>query len=164
MIAHLTRLAEFLGAAALLVVVAVVFTAVSLRYLFNYALPDSYDLSRLILGILIFWGIAAATLRGTMITADFLYESLSPRLRRVLNVLASSVTACILALLAWRFLAGTFDIARTGNVTQDLRLPVWIFYSLAAPALLLAAGAAALCAWRGIRADPVDPKEAADHQ
>lgn len=144
----LTRLSELAGAAALMTVVVIIFAAVFARYVFNYALPDSYDLSRLILGILIFWGIAAAALHGTMITADFLYEYLGGTARRVLDVVAGIVTACVLALLAWRFLAGTADIRRAGNITQDLGLPVWVFYSVAAPALIVAT-VAAIAAIRG---------------
>jgi len=32
--------------------------------MFNYSIPDSFDIGRLLLGILIFWGIAATSYRG----------------------------------------------------------------------------------------------------
>ena len=36
-----------------------IFVSVLLRYFFAVQIPDSYDFGRLLLGILIFWGIAA---------------------------------------------------------------------------------------------------------
>ena len=51
------------------IVAADVFITVMLRY-FGIAIPDSYDFGQLLLGILIFWGIAATSYRGTHITVD----------------------------------------------------------------------------------------------
>ena len=39
-----------------------IFVSVMLRYFFSVQIPDSYDFGRLLLGILIFWGIAATSL------------------------------------------------------------------------------------------------------
>jgi TRAP-type transport system small permease protein len=36
-----------------------IFVSVMLRYFFSVQIPDSYDFGRLLLGIVIFWGIAA---------------------------------------------------------------------------------------------------------
>jgi len=41
----------------------VVFVSVILRGVFRTAIPDWYDLSRLMLGVAIFWGIAARLLK-----------------------------------------------------------------------------------------------------
>ena len=46
--------------------------------LFNYAIPDSFDIGRLLLGILIFWGIAATSYRGTHITVDLVWANVGP--------------------------------------------------------------------------------------
>jgi TRAP-type C4-dicarboxylate transport system permease small subunit len=52
---------------------------VLLRYFFSMQIPDSYDFGRLLLGILIFWGIAATSYRGTHITVDLLYANVGPK-------------------------------------------------------------------------------------
>ena len=57
------------------IVAADVFISVLLRYLFNVSIPDSYDFGRLLLAILIFWGIGATSYRGTHITVDLLYAN-----------------------------------------------------------------------------------------
>ena len=52
-----------------------IFVSVLLRYFFSVQIPDSYDFGRLLLGILIFWGIAATSYRGTHITVDLVYAN-----------------------------------------------------------------------------------------
>ena len=46
------------------IVAADIFISVLLRYFFAIQIPDAYDFGRLLLGILIFWGIAATSYRG----------------------------------------------------------------------------------------------------
>ena len=61
---------ELIAAFFVGLVAADTFVIVILRYFFSYSIPDSYDFGRLLLGILIFWGIAATSYRGTHITVD----------------------------------------------------------------------------------------------
>ena len=65
------------GAAAIFVgiVAADIFIAVVLRKFFSMSIPDSYDFGQLLLGILIFWGIAATSYRGGHITVDLVWTS-----------------------------------------------------------------------------------------
>ena len=46
--------------------------------LLHHSIPDSYDFGRLLLGILIFWGIAATSYRGTHITVDLVWAAVGP--------------------------------------------------------------------------------------
>ena len=41
------------------------------------SIPDAYDFGPLLLGILIFWGIAATSYRGTHITVDLLWANVA---------------------------------------------------------------------------------------
>ena len=52
-----------------------IFIAVLLRNFFSYAIPDSFDIGRMLLGILIFWGIAATSYRGGHITVDLVWAN-----------------------------------------------------------------------------------------
>ena len=53
---------ELIAAFFVGIVAADIFISVLLRYFFSIQIPDSYDFGRLLLGILIFWGIAATSL------------------------------------------------------------------------------------------------------
>ncbi len=46
---------------------------------FAVSIPDSYDFGKLLLGIPIFWGIAATSYRGTHITVDLVWAAAGPR-------------------------------------------------------------------------------------
>ena len=54
-------------------VAADIFLSVLLRRFFSVQIPDSYDFGRMLLGILIFWGIAATSYRGGHITVDLVW-------------------------------------------------------------------------------------------
>ncbi len=49
----------------------------------NYAIPDSFDIGRMLLGILIFWGIAATSYRGGHITVDLIWANVGPKYQRM---------------------------------------------------------------------------------
>ena len=66
---------EVTAAGFLAVVTLLTFVSVFLRYLFAWSIPDSYDFTRLLLGILIFWGMAVASYRGDHITVDLLWTA-----------------------------------------------------------------------------------------
>ncbi|GAH29029.1 unnamed protein product, partial [marine sediment metagenome] len=58
------------------------FTAVFMRKFFAVTIPDYYNFGQFLLGILIFWGIAATSYRGTHITVDLVWANASPRYQR----------------------------------------------------------------------------------
>ena len=74
------------------IVAADVFISVLLRYFFSIQIPDAYDFGQLLLGILIFWGIAATSYRGTHITVDLrLGQCRAASWQRVIDVFATLV-------------------------------------------------------------------------
>jgi TRAP-type C4-dicarboxylate transport system permease small subunit len=128
---RIIAVAERLAGAFLAFVVALTFVSVVLRYVFAWSIPDSYDLSRLFLGILIFWGIAVTSFRGGHITVDLLWNALPAPARRVLDVAATLFTLGCMSVFAWAMAGKVLDEYGSGEETYDLRLPVWPFYLLA---------------------------------
>src|ERR671937_731463 len=122
---------ELIAAFFVGIVCADIFISVLLRYFFSVQIPDAYDFGRLLLGILIFWGIAATSYRGTHITVDLLYANVGPRLQRIIDVFATLVLLFVVSVQTWTL----FDkvvTTRTDNVlTFDLRLPTWPFFLVA---------------------------------
>ena len=82
---------ELIAAAFVGIVAADIFISVMLRYFFSIQIPDAYDFGRLLLGILIFWGIAATSYRGNHITVDLVYANVNPRYQRIIDVFATLV-------------------------------------------------------------------------
>src|SRR5436305_14994979 len=88
---------EWIAAIFVGVVAADVFMSIMLRYFFSIQIPDAYDFGQLLLGILIFWGIAATSYRGTHITVDLLYANVSLRWQRAMDVFATLVLLFVVA-------------------------------------------------------------------
>jgi TRAP-type C4-dicarboxylate transport system permease small subunit len=151
---------EMTAAGFLAAVTFLIFVSVFLRYIFIWSIPDSYDLSSLGLGILIFWGIASASYRGEHITVDLLHTVLSPRLRRAVDAFADVVTLGCLVIFTWMVAIKVLNTRADGVATFDLRQPVWIYYfiawiGLAAAILLMVVRAArALFGRRPLDAKP----------
>jgi len=121
---------ELVAAIFVGLVAADVFITVLLRSTFNWSIPDSYDVGRMLLGILIFWGIAATSYRGTHITVDLVWANVGPKLRRVIDVFATLVLLFVVTVQTYTLFDKVADTWRSNLVTMDLQLPVWPFFAV----------------------------------
>jgi TRAP-type C4-dicarboxylate transport system permease small subunit len=112
------------------IVAADVFVTVMLRYV-GIAIPDSYDLGQLLLGILIFWGIAATSYRGTHITVDLVWANVGPRWQRAIDVFATLVLLFVVAVQTYTLYDKVVSTRDANVSTFDLRLPTWPFFAIA---------------------------------
>ena len=122
---------EWIAAIFVGVVAADVFISIMLRYFFSVQIPDSYNFGQLLLGILIFWGIAATSYRGTHITVDLLYANMPPLWQRVMDVFATLVLLFVVAVQTWTLLDKVISTRASNVQTFDLRIPVWPFFAIA---------------------------------
>ena len=123
---------ELVAAAFVGIVAADIFISVILRNVVRASIPDSYDFGRLLLGILIFWGIAATSYRGTHITVDLVWANVVRAIAapdRHVRHLGAAVRgdACRPATLFDK-VVGTYH---DNVLTYDLRLPTWPFFPVA---------------------------------
>jgi TRAP-type C4-dicarboxylate transport system permease small subunit len=122
---------EWMAALFVGIVAANIFISVVLRKFFDTSIPDSYDFGRLLLGILIFWGIAATSYRGSHITVDLLWTGASPRMRRYIDVFATLVLLFVVTVQTI-MLFDKVSMTYIDNVlTYDLNLPTWPFFAVA---------------------------------
>jgi TRAP-type C4-dicarboxylate transport system permease small subunit len=122
---------EWIAAAFVGLVAANIFVAVLLRNIFNYSIPDSFDIGRMMLGILIFWGIAATSYRGTHITVDLVWANVGPKYQRMIDVFATLVLLFVVTVQTWTLfdkVRGTYD---DNVLTFDMHMPTWPFFAVA---------------------------------
>lgn len=119
---------EWVAAGLVGLVAADIFVSVLLRYFFAYSIPDSYDFGRLSLGVLVFWGIAATSYRGTHITVDLVWEMANPRWKRVIDVFATLVLLFIVTVQTVMLFDKVVTTRAQNVLTYDLNLPVWPMY------------------------------------
>ena len=122
---------EWVAAFFVGIVAANIFLQVLLRNLFAYSIPDSYDFGRLMLGILIFWGIAATSYRGTHITVDLVWGNVGPRYQRMIDVFATLVLLFVVTVQTYTLFDKVVTTRDDNVLTFDLRLPTWPFFMIA---------------------------------
>ncbi len=108
-----------------------IFVTVMLRYFFSTQIPDGYDFGRLLLGIVIFWGIAATSYRGNHITVDLVYANVGDRMQRVIDVFATLVLLFVVTVQTYTLFDKVHGTYADNVQTFDLRLPVWPFFLVA---------------------------------
>jgi TRAP-type C4-dicarboxylate transport system permease small subunit len=122
---------ELIAAAFVGIVAADVFISVVLRKFFSLAIPDSYDFGRLLLGILIFWGIAATSYRGTHITVDLVWGAVGERQKRLIDVFATLVLLFVVTMQTYTLFDKVRSTYADHVMTYDLNLPTWPFFAVA---------------------------------
>jgi TRAP-type C4-dicarboxylate transport system permease small subunit len=122
---------EWIAAGFVGLVALDIFLSVLLRNTLNYAIPDSFDIGRMLLGILIFWGIAATSYRGTHITVDLVYANVGQSAKRVIDVFATLVLLFVVTVQTYTLFDKVVGTYADNVSTFDLRLPVWPFFLVA---------------------------------
>ena len=107
------------------------FVAVVMRKFFAVTIPDYYDFGRLLLGILIFWGIAATSYRGTHITVDLVWANVGPRQQRLIDIFATLVLLFVVSVQTYTLLDKVIATRNDNVLTFDLKLPTWPFFAVA---------------------------------
>jgi TRAP-type C4-dicarboxylate transport system permease small subunit len=138
LIDRVVTVVEYGSAVFLALVTALTFVSVIMRYLFSAPIPDTYDFTRLMVGIAIFWGIACACWRGEHIQVDLLWTALPRRWQTAVDVLAMVVLFGFIAVLAFMVFDRVAEVRRSGMTTGDFLLPLWPFFAVASLGLGLA--------------------------
>src|SRR3984957_17790552 len=122
---------EWIAALFVGLVAADIFISVLLRNLFSTAIPDAFQFGQFLLGILIFWGIAATSYRGTHITVDLVWSNVGPRAQRVIDVFATLVLLFVVTVQTYTLFDKVATTRMDHVLTFELHWPVWPFYAIA---------------------------------
>lgn len=121
---------EWLSAIFVGLVALDIFVSVLLRKFFNTSIPDSYDFGRMLLGILIFWGIAATSYRGAHITVDLIWSNAGPRAKRWIDVFATLVLLFVVTIQTITLFDKVKQTYIDNVLTYDLNIPTWPFFAI----------------------------------
>jgi TRAP-type C4-dicarboxylate transport system permease small subunit len=122
---------EWIAALFVGIVALNTFVAVVMRKFFAVTIPDYYNVGQFLLGILIFWGIAATSYRGTHITVDLVWANVPPRWQRWIDVFATLVLLFVVTVQTYTLFDKVVTTRNDGIVTMDLQLPIWPFFLVA---------------------------------
>ena len=121
------RIDAVLGVAAsviLFVLMLVTFADVVARYLFNFPLRGAFEITELMLLVLIFAGLPLVSRADEHVTMDFIDHMLPEPVLRALERVVHALCAGVLFFLAWLIWLKAGKIAAYGDTTDVLRIAV----------------------------------------
>jgi TRAP-type C4-dicarboxylate transport system permease small subunit len=114
------------GLAAIVLFILMMLTVVDVvgRGMFNAPLPGGFEITELMMAVLVFAALPAVTQRENHIVIDLL-DFMTPRWLVVpRQVLIYGLCAAVVGLWAWRTWAWGDRMARYGDVTEFLKIPL----------------------------------------
>jgi TRAP-type C4-dicarboxylate transport system permease small subunit len=131
-----------LGIAAsviLFLMMLLTFVDVVARYLFNFPLRGGFEITELMLLVLIFAGLPLVSHADEHVTMDFIDRMLPEAGRRFLVRLVHAVCAAVMFFLTWQVWIKAGKIAGYGDTTDVLKITVGPFVYFMAAMILLTA-------------------------
>lgn len=126
----LDALCGLLAGVALFAIMALTLVDVLGRKLLSQSVPGSLELTEILMVVVIFAAMPLVSLHGEHVVFDSLDPLLSPRLRRVQQVLVDGLCCAALAGLAWLMWDKAAAMASYGDTTAQLKLPLGPFVQL----------------------------------
>ena len=100
------------------------------RYVFNWPLRGSFELTELGLLVLIFAGLPLASRRGEHVTLDFIDRPLGPRWADIWRRVVEVLVGLLVLGLAYQIWLKAGKISGYGDITDVLKVPVGPFVYL----------------------------------
>jgi len=125
------------AAAILFCMMMLTFVDVVLRYVFNRPLRGAFEVTELMLLVLIFAGLPLVTHANEHVTMDLIDRFLGARARVLMKRLMEMVCAALMFLLTWLMWIKATRIAGYGDTTDVLRILVGPFVYFMVAMILL---------------------------
>ncbi|WJJ92541.1 TRAP transporter small permease [Neopusillimonas aromaticivorans] len=115
------------GACAAIALASIMFLMlidVTGRYLFNAPLPGAVEIIELAMGVCVFAALPLVTASNEHIRLDYLSNAVRGRVRALTNAIVATISTAGMVLLAWRIVDKALSIARYGDTTPFLKIPM----------------------------------------
>lgn len=113
-----------LAAVVLMLMMIVTFVDVLGRYLFLAPLPGAFELTEIMMAMLIFAGLPLVCRANQHVTVNLIVGLLSPKIRRFQRLITQVLMVIVLAVMSWRMWIKAADMLEQGDETAYLLLPV----------------------------------------
>ncbi len=110
------------ASAILMAMMCLTFVDVVARYVFNRPIRGAFELTELLLLVLIFAGLPLVSHADEHVTMDFVDRMLRDRARRWLNRSVDLIVAALMFFMTWQVLIKAARISSYGDSTDVLRI------------------------------------------
>ena len=114
----------FLAASVLMLLMIITFFDVLGRYLFSAPLPGAFELTEIMMAMLIFAGLPLVSRANQHVTVNLIVGILSPIILHLQRLITQAIMAVVLAVMAWRMWIKAEEMLEQGDETAYLLLPI----------------------------------------
>lgn len=94
------------------------------RYLYNSPVPGAAEVIELLMGVTVFAALPLVTAANEHIRLDYLSQAVRGRAQALTHALVTTISVGGMGLLAWRIADKALTVARYGDTTPFLRIPM----------------------------------------
>lgn len=98
------------------------------RFVFNHSIIFAEELNSIFILLVTFAGIGYAARHGRHIRMSAIYDHLPQKMRKILMIIITAVTAGFMLFLAWYAVEYILNLYSKGRVYPALGIPVWTSY------------------------------------
>jgi TRAP-type C4-dicarboxylate transport system permease small subunit len=99
---------------------------------FQFPILGTVEMTRMLLAVVVFLGLAYSEDLGDHITIDLIYVRVGPRARVALDLFSNVFSIAIVGLVSWQLFRYVLFTRRSGEDTGTLDWPIWPFVLVAA--------------------------------
>lgn len=127
----LERTLHSVSSFALVTMMIVVVTDVTLRFVFNTPIRGAYDIVSFALLVMVFFGIGPVIVAGKEIVMDLFDHILPGPALKGLRIIAAICTLAVFLFIGWSMIGPAVNAWRYGDRSLELNLPVWVLWACA---------------------------------
>ena len=101
------------------------------RYIFNRPVDGTFEMTEMMLAVLVFCSLAFCQFSSGHISVDILVKNFSKGVQKSIQVVNYILTIAIMGLVAWMTFQHALDIKATKDVTMILQIPIYPFMLIA---------------------------------
>ena len=102
-------------------------TDVFLRYFMNAPIAGTFDVTQMLMVIIVFFALGYCGWTGGHVVVDLLKDVFLRRLLVVLSVLVNAVGAAVMLAITWQAVLTAIDFMRTGETPMTVLIPKYPF-------------------------------------
>ena len=114
----------FLAATVLMLLMIVTFIDVAGRYLFLAPLPGAFEMTEIMMSMLIFAGLPLVSRENQHVTVNLIIGLLSPQIRHFQRLITQIIMAIVFGVMAWRMWIKAAEMLVQGDETAYLLIPI----------------------------------------
>lgn len=128
---QISRIINGIGVGVLGLMMILTVTDVFLRYSINRPLSSSFELTELMMVVVICFGLAQTGVLKDHISVEMLVSRFSERLQNIINSITSLVSVGVLSLVTWQSFVQAKMLYEDGLTSAVLYIPIFPFHIVA---------------------------------